>query len=165
MTLFEKMCSLLLALEHDLRTPVGVLKNDIGVLNTDGCNVERMGRQVERILGVIPPVERIMTEVSKGTILSGVTQEGISNSWFVDQIRSLGNALDGRTTRFSLTGADLEILFESERLSETGCELSGLKFSTFSGLFSALKSPPPSYVLIADAIVDHLGWTLSLRIE
>jgi len=164
MTLFEKMCALLLALEHDLRTPVGVLTSDIAGLKTEWGNVERMGRQVERILGIIPPIERIMMEVIEGAVLADVAQGGGGNTWFVEQIRSLGLALDGRSTRFSLSGSELQIFFETEHSSDTFSEVACHKFSTFSELFGALKSNSPSYVLMADAIIDHLGWNLALRI-
>jgi len=165
MTLFEKMCSLLLALEHDLRTPVGILKGDLGCLKTEGGFVERMERQVEKILGVIPPVERIMTEVIQGRILADGTQGNVGSSWFVEQVRSLGSALDGRTVQFSLIGTELQILFEPGSSSENYSALAGREFSTFCELFRALESNYPSYIIMADMIVDHLGWSLSLRIQ
>jgi hypothetical protein len=165
MTSFEKICALLLALEHDLRTPVGVLKGDLDGLKAEGGSVDRMARQVDRILGIIPPVERIMTEVLKGGIVADITRGGTGNSWFLEQIRSLGMALDGRTTRLSFYGIELRIVFEPASSSGAYYQIAGREFTAFWKLFEAMKSNSPSYVLMLDAIVEHLGWNLSLRIQ
>jgi hypothetical protein len=165
MTLFEKMCQLLLALEHDLRNPVGVLKGDLGSPTLDELRVARMARQVERILGIIPPVERIMTEVIQGEIVADIKEGGKGTSWFVEQVRLLGVALDGRTSRLSLNGAELQILFEPvDKSNNISYEIVDREFASFGELFEALKSDLPAYVLITDSIIEYLGWNLSLRI-
>ena len=165
MTLFEKICALLLALEHDLRTPLGVLKSDLDDLKTEGRGIDRMARQVERILGVIPPLERIMTEVHQGEIMADITKGLNGNTWFVEQIRSLGVSLDGSFTQISLSGTELHIVFHLVCCSGGYCESVGRQFTAFFELFAVLNSNLPSYVLILDAIIEHLGWNLSLRIQ
>jgi len=167
MTSFEKICTLLASLEHDLRTPIGILKGDLSALKSRGESVDRMERQIVRILNIIPPVDRIVKEMNNGQIVEDITQGSDGKSWFIEQVQLLGLlALKATNMRISLNSTELRIAFESFGTDGSFDVIAGQSFKSFWELFVVLYSNSPPYgpILLLDSIIEHLGWTLSLTV-
>jgi signal transduction histidine kinase len=193
MTIFETISTLLESIEHDLRTPLAVLKGDLDRMNMELQNIsdtsisdvdqiaivmteiknwashfsiDRSFRQLDKILAIIPPMQRIKDDVKRDLIRLDLIRND-KQSWFMQysqlMLKNLYGDYNFKTQIINDTLLEVEFGCNVEDTNHS--QHSRLEFSSFIDVFRSRESSIPVNAVMLDAILSRMGWQLLLKIN
>jgi hypothetical protein len=159
LTVFETIYHLVNSLDHDIRTPLAVLENDLnGLLNkklADTAPVARMKRQLLKLEILLPPMTLIKEEIESGKVQEDLKQ-GTQFTWFCTEVFSYVTKRGCVVESFFINDATLVL-----KIVGIGC--GGSAFDTFAQWHMATADTLPKAVVIFDAIIEFMEYKLEIK--